>query len=78
MRLLANTPFVHLTSFIIVLNKNSHPQLKKAVLHWVRIWLPKISKCPVSVAWQRFFVLFDQEYCTKMTFNNDNSLLCRC
>ena len=42
------------TSFIIVLNNNSHPQPEKGRFMLDKNLVPKISKFHVSIAWQRF------------------------
>ena len=51
----ANIMFLwNYTSFIIVWIKIHTCNLIRAILYWIRIWLPKISKFQVSIAWQRF------------------------
>ena len=51
----ANIMFLwNYTSFIIVLNNNSHPQPEKGRFMLDKNLFPKISKFHVSIAWQRF------------------------
>ena len=51
----ANIMFLwNYTSFIIVLNNNSHPQPEKGRFMLDKNLVPKISKFHVSIVWQRF------------------------
>ena len=54
----ANNMFLwNYTSFIIVLNNNSHPQPEKAVLCWIRIWSPKYRNFTFQLHDKDFYII---------------------
>ena len=62
------------TSLIIVLNKNSHPQPEKGHFTLDKNLAAQNIEISRLCCITKIFILFDREFCSKMTFN-DNSLL---